>query len=235
LPKAVGAGARAVFLATADSPRREPASSYVRCLNCNGTPSACVVTCPLNSNNFSGALSREGDKKGISIEPSHWYAGKCWPSAFVVLGAITFCHLLNDVMQALLPAIYPMLKSGFALSFGQIGLLTLIFQVTASLLQPMVGLSLTADRSLIRYSWVWLVRCSAWSRSPSRQTSLRCSPERHCLASAVRYFIPNLRVSPDWPRAVLTVSPNLFFSSWRPCRKCTRTAIGCIRCPAART
>ena len=51
-----------------------------------------------------------------------------------------FCHLLNDVMQALLPAIYPMLKSGFALSFGQIGLLTLIFQVTASLLQPMVGL-----------------------------------------------------------------------------------------------
>jgi FSR family fosmidomycin resistance protein-like MFS transporter len=61
-------------------------------------------------------------------------------AAFVILGAITFCHLLNDVMQALLPAIYPMLKSGFALSFGQIGFLTLIFQVTASLLQPMVGL-----------------------------------------------------------------------------------------------
>ena len=61
-------------------------------------------------------------------------------AAFVVLGAITFCHLLNDVMQALLPAIYPMLKSGFVLSFGQIGLLTLIFQVTASLLQPIVGL-----------------------------------------------------------------------------------------------
>jgi FSR family fosmidomycin resistance protein-like MFS transporter len=60
--------------------------------------------------------------------------------AFVILGAITFCHLLNDVMQALLPAIYPMLKSGFGLSFGQVGLLTLIFQVTASLLQPMVGL-----------------------------------------------------------------------------------------------
>jgi MFS transporter, FSR family, fosmidomycin resistance protein len=61
-------------------------------------------------------------------------------AAFVILGAITFCHLLNDVMQALLPAIYPILKSGFALSFGQIGLLTLIFQVTASLLQPMIGL-----------------------------------------------------------------------------------------------
>jgi MFS transporter, FSR family, fosmidomycin resistance protein len=61
-------------------------------------------------------------------------------TAFVVLGAITFCHLLNDVMQALPPAIYPTLKSGFDLSFGQIGLLTLIFLVTASLLQPMVGL-----------------------------------------------------------------------------------------------
>lgn len=61
-------------------------------------------------------------------------------TAFAVLGAITFCHLLNDVMQALLPAIYPMLKSGFRLSFGQIGLLTLTFQVTASLLQPLVGL-----------------------------------------------------------------------------------------------
>lgn len=60
--------------------------------------------------------------------------------AFAILGAITFCHLLNDVMQALLPAIYPMLKSGFRLTFGQIGLLTLTFQVTASLLQPVVGL-----------------------------------------------------------------------------------------------
>ena len=60
--------------------------------------------------------------------------------AFATLGAITFCHLLNDVMQALLPAIYPMLKSGFRLTFGQIGLLTLTFQVTASLLQPVVGL-----------------------------------------------------------------------------------------------
>ena len=72
----------------------------------------------------------------IAIGPPPRAAG----AAFVVLGAITFCHLLNDVMQALLPAIYPMLKTGFALSFGQIGLLTLIFQVTASLLQPMVGL-----------------------------------------------------------------------------------------------
>ena len=65
---------------------------------------------------------------------------KAGATAFAILGAITFCHLLNDVMQALLPALYPMLKSGFRLSFGQIGLLALVFNVTASLLQPLVGL-----------------------------------------------------------------------------------------------
>src|SRR6202161_4197570 len=61
-------------------------------------------------------------------------------TAFPVLGAISFCHMLNDMMQALLPAIYPILKGGFNLSFGQIGLLTLTYQVTASLLQPVIGL-----------------------------------------------------------------------------------------------
>jgi MFS transporter, FSR family, fosmidomycin resistance protein len=77
---------------------------------------------------------------------------------FVILGAVTFCHLLNDVMQALLPAIYPMLKSGFALSFGEIGLLTLIFQVTASLLQPMIGLY--TDRKPQPYSLPLGMACS---------------------------------------------------------------------------
>jgi len=61
-------------------------------------------------------------------------------TAFKVLGAIGFSHLLNDMIQSLLPAIYPLLKSSFALSFTQIGLITLTFQITASLLQPMVGL-----------------------------------------------------------------------------------------------
>ena len=60
-------------------------------------------------------------------------------TAFNVLAAISFCHLLNDMMQSLLPALYPMLKSTYALSFGQIGFLTFTFQVTASLLQPIVG------------------------------------------------------------------------------------------------
>jgi FSR family fosmidomycin resistance protein-like MFS transporter len=61
-------------------------------------------------------------------------------TAFTILAAISFCHLLNDMMQSLLPAIYPMLKEGFHLDFGQIGLITLTNQVTASLLQPVIGL-----------------------------------------------------------------------------------------------
>ncbi len=61
-------------------------------------------------------------------------------TAFSVLGAISVCHLLNDMMQSLLTAIYPILKGGFDLSFGQIGLLSLTYQITASLLQPVIGL-----------------------------------------------------------------------------------------------
>ncbi len=60
-------------------------------------------------------------------------------TAFSVLAAISFSHLLNDMMQSLLPAIYPMLKSSYALSFVEIGVLTFTYQVTASLLQPLVG------------------------------------------------------------------------------------------------
>jgi len=61
-------------------------------------------------------------------------------TAFRVLGAISFCHFLNDTMQSLLLAVYPLFKAQFALNFAQIGLVTLTFQVTASLLQPLVGL-----------------------------------------------------------------------------------------------
>src|SRR6185312_5826428 len=60
-------------------------------------------------------------------------------TSFAVLLAIGLCHLLNDMVQALLPAIYPTLKLQFHLNFAQIGLVTLAFQVTASLLQPLVG------------------------------------------------------------------------------------------------
>ena len=59
--------------------------------------------------------------------------------AFKVLGAISFSHFLNDTIQSLMLAIYPLFKTGFGLNFTQIGLITLTFQCTASLLQPLVG------------------------------------------------------------------------------------------------
>jgi FSR family fosmidomycin resistance protein-like MFS transporter len=64
------------------------------------------------------------------------------PSSLVlrILLTISFCHFLNDMIQSLIPAIYPILKTSFHLSFGQIGLITLTGQLTASLLQPVVGL-----------------------------------------------------------------------------------------------
>jgi FSR family fosmidomycin resistance protein-like MFS transporter len=60
-------------------------------------------------------------------------------TTFVVLVALSASHLMNDMMQSLLPAIYPLLKTKFALTFAQIGLITFTFQFTASLLQPVVG------------------------------------------------------------------------------------------------
>lgn len=62
------------------------------------------------------------------------------PTAFGILIALSVCHLLNDMMQSLLPAIYPILKASYGLSFAQIGILTFAFQMTASVLQPLVGL-----------------------------------------------------------------------------------------------
>jgi len=62
------------------------------------------------------------------------------PTVFRILGAISVCHLLNDMMQSVIPAVYPIFKSSYGLDFGQIGLITLTSQLTASLLQPVVGL-----------------------------------------------------------------------------------------------
>ena len=61
-------------------------------------------------------------------------------TTFAVILSLSFCHLLNDMMQSLVPALYPILKDSYALSFSQIGLITLAFQCTASMLQPVVGM-----------------------------------------------------------------------------------------------
>jgi FSR family fosmidomycin resistance protein-like MFS transporter len=56
-----------------------------------------------------------------------------------ILWALSLSHLINDILQALLPALYPLLKDSYHLSFTQIGLITLTYQATGSLLQPLVG------------------------------------------------------------------------------------------------
>ncbi len=61
-------------------------------------------------------------------------------TAYPVLGTISVCHFLNDLIQSLLPAIYPLLKNNYHLDFGQIGLITFTTQFVASVLQPVVGL-----------------------------------------------------------------------------------------------
>jgi len=60
-------------------------------------------------------------------------------TALGILSAISLCHMLNDLMQSVVPAVYPILKESYALDFGQIGLITFANQATASLLQPIVG------------------------------------------------------------------------------------------------
>lgn len=74
-------------------------------------------------------------------------------TVFTVLAAISFCHLLNDLIQSLIPAIYPILKDNFHLNFTQVGLITLTFQISASLLQPAVGIY--TDRRPMPYSLVF--------------------------------------------------------------------------------
>jgi FSR family fosmidomycin resistance protein-like MFS transporter len=61
-------------------------------------------------------------------------------ATFAIILSLSFCHLLNDMMQSLVPALYPILKENYALSFAQVGFITLAFQFTASMLQPVVGM-----------------------------------------------------------------------------------------------
>ncbi|MBN9237530.1 MULTISPECIES: MFS transporter [Phyllobacteriaceae] len=74
-------------------------------------------------------------------------------TAFTVILAVSFGHFINDIMQSLLSAIYPLLKDNYRLDFWQIGLLTFTFQVTASLLQPVVGM--VTDKRPMPFSLPW--------------------------------------------------------------------------------
>ncbi|EJM84679.1 nitrate/nitrite transporter [Pseudomonas sp. GM74] len=74
-----------------------------------------------------------------SPSPTVSVASQASPLVMRVIGACALAHLINDLIQAVLPSIYPMLKATYGLSFTQVGLITLTFQLTASLLQPWIG------------------------------------------------------------------------------------------------
>ena len=80
-------------------------------------------------------------------------------TVFAVIYAVSLCHFINDIMQSLLSAIYPMIKDDYGLDFWQIGLLTFTFQVTAPLLQPVVGIY--TDKRPLPYSLTFGMACSA--------------------------------------------------------------------------
>jgi FSR family fosmidomycin resistance protein-like MFS transporter len=88
----------------------------------------------------------------VHNDPGKSSLGKA-ETAMAVLVALSASHLINDTLQALLPAIYPMLKGPFGLSFTQIGLITLSYQLTASILQPLIGAY--TDRNPRPYSLAW--------------------------------------------------------------------------------
>jgi MFS transporter, FSR family, fosmidomycin resistance protein len=71
--------------------------------------------------------------EALGVKPSRSTTG------YTVIWAASFCHMLNDMMQALLPAVYPILRGNFDLSFAQVGFLTFVYQLTASLFQPFIG------------------------------------------------------------------------------------------------
>ncbi|WP_323853229.1 MFS transporter [Xenorhabdus koppenhoeferi] len=80
-------------------------------------------------------MSEQSSEKSLSASST-----KKHRTVFSILGAISLSHLLNDMIQSLILAIYPLLQSEFTLSFIQIGMITLTYQITASLLQPLIGL-----------------------------------------------------------------------------------------------
>jgi FSR family fosmidomycin resistance protein-like MFS transporter len=117
-------------------------------------------------------MASETTFTAVGTEPQ---AGATQKAALKVLLTISFCHLLNDAIQSLLPAIYPLLKNSFHLDFGEVGLIALTSQVTASLLQPLVGLYTDwrpRPYSLAVGMGITLVGLLILSRAPSYGTVL---------------------------------------------------------------
>jgi FSR family fosmidomycin resistance protein-like MFS transporter len=105
--------------------------------------------------------------QSLALKDKNTISGK---TVYPILIAISISHLLNDALQSIIPAIYPVVKDTFSLSFAQIGLITLAFQLSASILQPFVGLY--TDRKPQPYSLAigmafTLVGLIVLSRAPS--------------------------------------------------------------------
>src|SRR5438045_9694020 len=88
---------------------------------------------------YNQSVKTTGTATAIAPAPGSTAVAHQEMTAFAVLAAISVAHLLNDTIQSLLPAIYPLLKTSFNLSFAQIGMMTLALMLTASVLQPVVG------------------------------------------------------------------------------------------------
>ncbi len=100
----------------------------------------------------SKAGLRVGSRKGFLLLSSPVLPRSERDTAFRILLFVSICHLLNDLVQSLISAVYPILKTSFHLDFAQLGLITLTYQLTASILQPFVGLY--TDRKPMPYSLV---------------------------------------------------------------------------------
>jgi FSR family fosmidomycin resistance protein-like MFS transporter len=116
---------------------------------------------------LSRAVHRDGALPGATIHRSEpivtdTVAGRPRAAAgqttLSIIIAVAVCHMLNDIMQSLLTAIYPILKVSYGLDFVQIGILTLAFQVTASLLQPAIGMY--TDKRPLPYSLAFGMGCT---------------------------------------------------------------------------
>ncbi len=96
------------------------------CRTCNCAPIRCLET----------LMAISTPQTAASAAPA---TSQSSPLVMRIIGAVALAHLINDLIQSVLPSIYPMLKDSYGLTFTQVGLITLTFQLTASLLQPWVG------------------------------------------------------------------------------------------------
>ena len=139
-------------------------------------------------------------------------ASETGTTTLAILVSLSVCHLLNDMNQSLVPALYPILKDSYSLDFGQIGLITLAFQLTASLLQPVVGM--VTDKRPQPFSLPVAMGSSlARPAAAVGRPQLRDDPlsPRRWSASARRSSIRSRRASRGWrPAGAYGFAQSLF-------------------------